>query len=170
MVADFVSADFGWLRSPDGMETARIIFKAGKTRDGYFTNDDILEQTAQAMDIVQKHYPNDKHIFIFDNATTHSKQPASTPSASRMTKNPSTKFGVEVSLSIDGKVQYAVNGKPQKRTIQMGPGCLPNSEPHCFYEGNGFKGMMKLLLEWGLTEEAKLKGLCKSFKCEKGAT
>lgn len=30
MVADFISADHGWLRSPDGAESARILFKAGK--------------------------------------------------------------------------------------------------------------------------------------------
>ncbi|KAF9462284.1 hypothetical protein BDZ94DRAFT_1309757 [Collybia nuda] len=29
MVADFVSADYGWLRTPDRTEEARIIFKAG---------------------------------------------------------------------------------------------------------------------------------------------
>lgn len=170
MVADFVSADYGWLRSPDRTETARVIFKAGKTRDGYFTNDDILEQTARAMDIVEKHYPGDKHLFIFDNATTHSKRPATAPSASKMTKNPSKKFGAEVSVTINGKVQYATNGKPQKRTVQMGPGRLPSGEPHYFYEGEIFKGTTKLLLERGLTEEAKLKGSCKNFKCEKGAT
>jgi hypothetical protein len=42
MVADFVSADYGWLRSPDGTEDAWVLFKAGKAREGYFTNKDIL--------------------------------------------------------------------------------------------------------------------------------
>ena len=30
MVSDFISADYGWLRSPDGLEEARRLFKAGK--------------------------------------------------------------------------------------------------------------------------------------------
>jgi hypothetical protein len=30
MVVDVVSADYGWLRSPDGKQEARIFFKAGK--------------------------------------------------------------------------------------------------------------------------------------------
>jgi len=30
MVANFVSANYGWLQSPDGKESARVIFKAGK--------------------------------------------------------------------------------------------------------------------------------------------
>jgi hypothetical protein len=71
MVADFVSADYGWLRSPDGKQEARVLFKAGKAQQGYFTNEDILEQATNAMDILEKHYPDEKHVLLFDNATTH---------------------------------------------------------------------------------------------------
>jgi len=74
MVADFVSADYGWLQSPDSTETARVLFKAGKARSGYFTNDDVLEQTQKAMNILRKYYPNEDHVLIFDNATTHLKR------------------------------------------------------------------------------------------------
>jgi hypothetical protein len=44
MVADFVSADYRWLQSPDrnNSESARINFKAGKIRDGYFTNVEVI--------------------------------------------------------------------------------------------------------------------------------
>lgn len=42
MVADFVSAEYGWLRSPDGKESAQVLFEVGKNRDGYFTVQDIL--------------------------------------------------------------------------------------------------------------------------------
>ena len=73
MVADFVSADYGWLRSPDGKDAARVLFKAGTNRDGYFTNEEILEQATHAMKILQKHFPNDQHVFIYDNARTHLK-------------------------------------------------------------------------------------------------
>ncbi|KAF8239630.1 hypothetical protein L208DRAFT_1464357 [Tricholoma matsutake] len=59
MVADFVSVDYGWLHSPDGSESMQVLFKAGKTCDGCFTNKDIIMQTQMAMDIVQKHYPHD---------------------------------------------------------------------------------------------------------------
>jgi hypothetical protein len=73
MVADFVSANYRWLQSPDGNESAHINFKAGKTRDGYFMNVEIILQLELAMDIIQKHYPNDHHIFLYDNATTQKK-------------------------------------------------------------------------------------------------
>jgi hypothetical protein len=71
MVADFVSADYGWLHSPDNTKEARVFFKAGKNREGYFTNEDILNQTTVAMDILTEFYPNEEHKFVFDNATTH---------------------------------------------------------------------------------------------------
>jgi hypothetical protein len=171
MVADFVSADYGWLRSPDGSESAQVLFKAGKSCDGYFTNEDIIAQTQTAMDIVHKHYPHDEHLFIFDNATTHSKRPATAPSATKMTKNPSTKFGAEVLATVNGKTQYASDGKPLKVVIQMGPGQLPDGQPQLFYDSNGvFIGMTRILEEHGLVAESKLKASCKGFKCEKGAT
>jgi len=171
MVADFVSADYGWLRSPDGKEVARVLFKAGKNREGYFTNENILEQTENAMNIVEKYYPQDDHIFIFDNATTHLKRPDTALSARKMTKGPKENFGVEVSVIVNGKPQYKPDGKPQKRTIPMGPGKFADGTPQSFYEDDGtFKGMTKILKERGLTEEAKLKAQCDKFKCKPNAT
>lgn len=53
----------------------------------------------------------------------------------------------------------------------MAPGKFAEGQPHDFYDGNGvFKGMTKILQERGLTEEAKLKAECKSFKCPEGAS
>jgi hypothetical protein len=61
-------------------------------------------------------------MFIFDNVTTHSKCPAAVPSTTKMTKNLSTKFCTEVMVTVNGKIQYALDGKPQKAVIHMGPG------------------------------------------------
>ncbi|KIM58662.1 hypothetical protein SCLCIDRAFT_16731 [Scleroderma citrinum Foug A] len=93
MVADFVSADYGWLRSPDGKEHARVLFKAGKTQDGYFTNDDIVAQTGRAMDVLSKHYTNKDRVFIFDNTKTHLKRANDALSARKMPKFPSESWG-----------------------------------------------------------------------------
>jgi len=73
MVSDFVSADYRWLCSPDKTKKARVFFKAGKICEGYFTNDDILNQTTTAMDILTEFYPDEEHILVYDNATTHTK-------------------------------------------------------------------------------------------------
>ena len=55
MVADVVSADYGWLRSPDGKEAACVFLKAGKNREGYFTNDEILDLATKIIDILDKY-------------------------------------------------------------------------------------------------------------------
>lgn len=56
MVADFVSADYGWLRAPDhsagNPEEARVFFKPGSGWDGYFTNEEIQAQADKAIDIL----------------------------------------------------------------------------------------------------------------------
>ena len=44
MVADFVSADYGWLCSPNGEEAACVLLKIGRSQEGYFTNRDALKQ------------------------------------------------------------------------------------------------------------------------------
>ncbi|GLB45359.1 hypothetical protein LshimejAT787_2200220 [Lyophyllum shimeji] len=171
MVADFVSAEFGWLRSPDGTESARVYFKAGKTRDGYFTAESIQAQTEKAMDLLQKWYPEFEHVFIFDNATTHLKRPDTAPSARKMTKGHSETFGVDVNVEVDGKPVYLPNGKPKKMRVKMGPGRFADGTVHVFYDAaNWFKGMTGLLMERGLTDEAKLNTQCKDFKCAPGAT
>ena len=70
-----------------------------------------------------------------------------------------------------GKICYMADGKPQKKTIQMGPGQFADSTPQLFYDQTGiFKGMTKLLEEHGLHNESMLKAECKAFKCKEGGT
>ena len=88
MVAEFCSAEYGFLHLLDGKESAHVLFKAGKGRDGYFGNEDIRKQTAVAMEICKKWYPNEDHIFIFDNAKTHTKRAEDAQSALCMPKGP----------------------------------------------------------------------------------
>lgn len=94
MIADMVSPDYGWLQSPDGTEKAHVVFKAGKAHEGYFTSEDILKQASNAMDILNCHYPDDDHTFVYDNATTHLKQANDALSARKMPKF-SPKYGNE---------------------------------------------------------------------------
>ena len=58
-------------------------------RDGYFTNDDIVAQATKAMDILKEYYPDDDHIFVYDNAMTHLKRAQDSISARRMLVNTS---------------------------------------------------------------------------------
>ncbi|KAJ3814714.1 hypothetical protein F5876DRAFT_86258 [Lentinula aff. lateritia] len=152
MVADFVSADYGWLRSHDGKDSAQVVFRPGKNRDEYFDNDDILEQAQHAMDILTCDYPDEDHVLVFDNVTTHLKCAPDTPSATKMTKFPSL-FGVEVTAKgSDGKTLYSSSGKPQKKKIPMSGGQLPDRTPQSFYfpPGHAQEGIFE----------------CKKFKCD----
>ncbi|KAL6306661.1 hypothetical protein BKA93DRAFT_748077 [Sparassis latifolia] len=88
MAADFVSADYGWGRSKDGTRSTRILFKPGKNREGYFTNERILEHCTMLMDIASRDYPDDDHGIILDNAPTHLKRADDALSARKMPKFP----------------------------------------------------------------------------------
>src|SRR5271168_1695102 len=138
MIADFVSADFGWLTSPDGKRSARRLFKPGKNRDGYFSNDDIIGQANEAVDILQKFYPEYEHVLIYDNATTHLKRAEDALSARKMPKGipkPGTNWGIEVSKRnpITGKIVYLPDGSIEKTKILMRDGHFENGELQPLY-------------------------------------
>jgi hypothetical protein len=172
MVAHFVSADYGWLQSDDGTETARILFKAGKGRDGYFTTENILAHATLAMDILDKHFPNDDHILVFDNATTHVKRADDAPAARDMPKSPSKAWGPVVTVKdARGSVMRGQDGKPLKQKIRMADSQMADGTCQSFYFPEGhekagwFKGMAQILHERGFNKEAELRAQCPGFKC-----
>ena len=172
MVADFVSADYGWLQSPDRKKHAHVLFKAGKARDGYFTNDDIVAQTRRAMDILSRHYPNEDHVFIFNNAKTHLKRANDSLSARKMPKFPSESWGVTIiAKDSTGKQIRDANGNTVKEKIRMVDARLPNGVPQPLYFPEGhertgwFKGMAQILVERGYAGASHLPAECKDFKC-----
>ena len=184
MIADFVSADFGWLSSPDGKRSARRLFKPGKNRDGYFSNEDIIAQANEAIDILQEYYPDFEHVLIYDNATTHLKRAEDALSARKMPKGipkPGTNWGIEVSKRnpTTGKVVYRPDGSAEKTKILMKDGRFDNGEPQPLYfpmdhpdqnlRGK-FKGMAVILQERGFGDMSKVLASCKNFKCKPGAT
>jgi transposase len=180
MVADFISADYGWLTSPDGNESARVLFKPGKNRDGYFDCEDIINQTSTAMDILQKHFSHEDHVFVFDNATTHTKRADGALSARKMPKKtpPEGKnWGVSVTArDANGKIIYSEDGKPKKVVQRMEDAHFPNGMLQSLYfpedhpQAGIFKGMVVILEERGLIKESKLRAECKRFKCQPGKT
>jgi len=177
MVSDFISADYGWLRSPNGNESTRVLFKAGKGHDGYFTNDEVVAQVGNAVDILAKHYPNEEHIFIFDNAKTHLKRASDALSARKMPKSPSESWGIMViAKDANGKPVRDGNGNVVKEKIRMTDARLPNGAPQPLYFPEGheragwFKGMAQILVERGYTNAPRLPAGCKGFKCPSDKT
>ena len=176
-MAHFVSADYGYLQSPNGTETACVLFRAGKRCNGYYTNKCIVQHAKRVMEILQKYYLNDDYILIFDNVTTHVKQADNALSAQHMPKNPSCSWGVTVLAKDDSSaIIYHSNGKPQKLKIPMEPGRYANGEPQLLYFPDGhkkagwFKGMAQILQEQGLEAESMLQAECKGFYCPPGRT
>ncbi|TFK20849.1 hypothetical protein FA15DRAFT_682357 [Coprinopsis marcescibilis] len=162
MIADFVSADFGFLTSLNGHKTARQLIKPGKNRDGYFTNDNIIAQANCAIDILNESYPDFEHVLVYDNATTHQKRPDNAISARKMPKNRNAKWGVVVTDTDE-------NGNPKLKAtkkITMANRTFSNGEPQEFYHENGdFKGMAKILEERGFADACKLRVECPGFNC-----
>lgn len=176
MVADLVCPEFGWFRSKDGTRSARVIFRAGKNRDGYFTNQDILTQLASAMDICETDYPECRFCFVLDNATIHLKRADDALSARHMSKWPTREgmpiFGVDTHvIGSNGKPVYGPDGKLLKKRIRMRDTTLPDGAPQSLYFPDGrFKGMAQILEERGFQGAARLRAECPKFKCPPGAT
>jgi len=182
MVADLVSADYGWLQSPYEAEEAQVLFKAGKICEGYFTSEDILKQAEKAINILEKHYPNEDHVLVYDNATTHLKCPDGALLAQKMpkfTSKPESNWLVKVNaVDATRKPIYAPNGKILKTKIQMQDATFADGTKQSLYfplghEKEGlFKGMEVILKECGLIAESQLKAQCNSkFDCpDKGQT
>ena len=134
MVADLVSADYGWLKSPDRKESACVLFRAGKGHDGYFDNEAIRSQTSKAMEILKKCYPTEKHVLIFDNAATHKKCADDALSALKMPKGPSSKFYAETNAinPETGEALYGIDGSILKNKVRMTNGAFHDGTEQIF--------------------------------------
>lgn len=168
MVANFVSAECGWLQSPDGSEKARQLFRAGENREGYFNNDHVLAQAHHAIDILERYYPHSRHVFFFDNATTHRKRADDALSARHMPKYPSCSFFINKIIQDPTTHQHIGTMK-----AHMSDGVLPDGRPQELYFPSDhpeylgyFKGMAQLLRERGyVNPEGKL-AQCPRFECD----
>ncbi|KAJ7691705.1 hypothetical protein B0H17DRAFT_1200839 [Mycena rosella] len=170
MVADYFSADFGWLRSRDGRPVARRAMRPGKNRDGYFSAADIEEQAIVACTTVTERWPDYDHVFIYDNATTHRKRSPGALSARTTPKSisgtrgggkkskdskPDHNFLVPVNKrNSDGSLMYDVHGTLLKENILMTGAFFADGSVQNLYfpsrarkHAGKFKGMEILLEE-----------------------
>ena len=138
---------------------ARVFFKAGKNRDGYFDGEDLLRQVENAIDIFEaKSNGFATGLFLFDNAPSHQKRAPDALSAQKMPKNPHATW------------RHYKEG-PKMRTTFFGINNIPQDlyfpENHPTMPG-WFKGMETIIRERGLWPEKGLNAQCEGFKCVVG--
>ena len=87
MVSDFVDEHNGYLAftaeehclaketSPSISKSARVLFKYGADKEGYWTGDRFMAQVKTACDIAEFKYDPSKHtiVFVFDQSSCHKK-------------------------------------------------------------------------------------------------
>jgi len=138
---------------------ARVLFKAGKNHDGYFSSSNVLSQVETAIDIFEaKTNGFVTALFLFDNAPSHQKRAPDALSAWKMPKGPSNSW------------THHKDGPKMCSTIQNGiPQDLYFPDTHPTMPG-WFKGMEVIVREQGLWPEHGLRAQCEGFKCIAGAT
>ena len=73
MTSGFMCPCHGFMA--DGELASFQQFKAGKNREGWFTNDDLVKQLNACMPMMRKLHPNMDLVFAFDNSMTHRAAP-----------------------------------------------------------------------------------------------
>jgi len=160
--------DYGWLKG-NGCDV-QVTLRPGKGQDGYFLNDDVIQQVMRAMEILKACYPDDKHVFVFDNARTHSKCAEDALSVMKMPRNPKL-WGVPVTVhDKNGGVMYRADGKPCTTMGRMVDTTWNSKTQYLYYPDNYpkypgyFKGMAQILEEQGY-DVSGLQAQCDKFKC-----
>lgn len=135
------------------MHSARVFFRAGKNREGYFGHENFISQVKKAVDIFEERMPGRVALFAFDNATTHQKRAEDALSARHMPRNP---------------CHWKSKFVPKEH---MRAGMLANGSAQNFYypedstpQAGMFKGMAKILEERGYNTSG-LRAECPGFKC-----
>ncbi|KAB5588529.1 hypothetical protein CTheo_8030 [Ceratobasidium theobromae] len=167
MVSDLISADYGWLRSPDRNDRTREFFKAGAGRQEYFSTEHVCKQITHVVDILAEHYTGEDHVIVFDNSPTHKKRGADAPSAQQMPKftpkEGAKNFLVQTTDEAGNMVEVPITG-----------GYFSDGSPQSFYwpEGHSragwFKGMAEILKERGWENAYSINAKCK--ECDKSRT
>lgn len=146
-------------------DNARIVLFPGKNRDGYLTGEKVRNQLTKAIEIVKAKYPHAEHVFVYDNATTHTKRREDLAVISKMTLAPSKNFGevVEERTGEDGKI---LKIRTRYADAHFADGSLQSlyfSDDHETHPGQ-FKGIVQLLRERGFQVKKGMKLQCMAPK------
>ena len=117
MVSDFIDEVSGFIRDDQG--EARLLLETH--REGYFTNNLLLQQVARTVDIFERVHPNAVAVFLFDNAPSHRKVAEDALNADRMNVGPGGKQPIMHNTVWGGEVQRLVDdgGVPKGMKIVL---------------------------------------------------
>ncbi|KAF9508926.1 hypothetical protein BS47DRAFT_1373594 [Hydnum rufescens UP504] len=130
----------------------------GKNHDGYFSNEEVLQQATWAMDVLCQKHPNERHVF-------------DALSALHMPRNPKH-WGITVpARDPTGKTLHLPNSKPHTEikcmadtTFNGRQQTLYFLDDHPMHPGK-FKGMAQILKERGHLNVNSLRVQCLNFSC-----
>jgi hypothetical protein len=129
MISGFMCPCHGFMERDD--VKSYLEFFAGKNRDGWFNNDDLVVQLESCFDMMEALHPGKKLLFAFDNSNSHHKR---SPDASRATNLPLKDDGKGVPHMRNG--WFMRNGERVERHMRT-----PDGKP---------KGLRTILTERGL--------------------
>ena len=115
MVSDFVDEVSGYVQDEQGQ--ARLLLETN--RDGYFTNDHLMAQVAQTIDIFERVHPSATGLFLFDNTPSHRKIHDNALNADRMNVGPGGKQPKMRDTVWDGGVQKLVDNCGTPRGMRV---------------------------------------------------
>lgn len=72
MISGFMCPCHGFMEH-NGIKSY-LLFEAGKNRDGWFTNDDLINQLESCFDMMESIHEGKKLLFAFDNSNSHHKR------------------------------------------------------------------------------------------------
>ena len=114
------------------------MFKADKNWDGYFTNDKILAQANWVVDVLDNNYPDDTHVFVYDNAKTHMACWPDALSVWYMTAKPPKDVASNFLCTVKNP-----DGTTQKILMQDGQFVDNTPQPIYFLNGQSQAGLLK---------------------------
>ena len=91
----------------DDIDEARVLLET--SRDGYFTNDHLLNQVEKRVDIFERIHPDCTGVFMFDNAPSHRKVSDDALNANKMNVGPAGRQPIMHDTIWEGQVQRMVD-------------------------------------------------------------
>ena len=149
MISGFVCECHGFMKGIiDGTELKSYkLFEAGVAREGWFTNDDLVQQLKDVLPLVKALHPDDDLLFGFDNSMTHHKR---APDGLQVTNLPLKDDGKNATMMRNGYFPDSVTGDKTMQNMQTETG-----------KAKGLRSILEERKRWR-AGMPRLCGLCKS--------